>query len=454
MDDFELQEILNRRRRFEQLAGSQSPQGRMVGNVYVNANPLEYLAQGLRARAGQKGLESTEREMQGVQQKRQTMDTEAMGAFSRLMQDQPARQIQPFTPNDDEGNPNVPAQMDAQRANPMGAFEALMGAYNPQMRQAGMQGMIRIPEIEAERQFRTEQRTDDMNFKREQLQAQQVAKQEAAALAHQQRMEQLAATNASREQMAREQQEFRAQMASDARAHQQSMAQLSASLRPEKNVTVLGPNGEAITLPQSQAQGLPLYNPQAASSLQKDKTKKQAKEQLSSVVQQLNTSYDALEKGGGITSTQGGMVGNLMARSAASGVGQALGGALGTENQRQRQEIAQTRPLLMNLIKEATGMSAQQMNSNAEMQLYLQAATDPTLTVEANRSALANLDRLFGLGLAVRPDAPKPSPVSANPGNPRLSTTQSSQDAQALQWARSNPNDPRAAQIMQRLGAK
>lgn len=454
MNDLELQSLLDRQAKFRSLRQTQSPQGQMVSGHFVAPNALQYLAAGLRGYGGIKGEEQANAEIQGLQQKRQAMDTEAMGAFSRLMQDQPARQIQPLTPNDDEGNPNAPAQMDAQRANPRGAFEALMGAYNPQMRQAGMQGMIRIPEIEAERQFRTEQRTDDMNFKREQLQAQQVARQEAAALAHQQRMEQLAANNASREQMAQAQRDFQAQMASDARAHQQSMAQLSASLRPEKNVTVLGPNGEAITLPQSQAQGLPLYNPQAASNLQKDKTKKQAKEQLSSVVQQLNNSYDALEKGGGITSTQGGMVGNLMARSAASGVGQALGGALGTENQRQRQEIAQTRPLLMNLIKEATGMSAQQMNSNAEMQLYLQAATDPTLTVEANRSALANLDRLFGLGLAVRPDAPKPSPVSANPGNPRLSTTQSAQDAQALQWANANPNDPRAAQIKQRLGAK
>jgi hypothetical protein len=229
----------------------------------------------------------------------------------------------------------------------------------------------------------------------------------------------------------------KARLAQSANQFQQSQAN-----RPERMVSVLGPNGEAITVPQSQSQGLPLYNPQAAASLQKEKTKGQAKEQLSGVVQQLNNSYTALEQGGGITSTAQGGLSNLGARLGSTGFGQAVGGALGTANQRQRQEIEQTRPLLLNLIKDATGMTASQMNSNAEMQLYLKAATDPTLTVEANRSALANLDKMFGLGIAKPPaDAAKTPAGGANP-----------QDAEALKWARSNPNDPRSKTILQRLG--
>jgi hypothetical protein len=91
-------------------------------------------------------------------------------------------------------------------------------------------------------------------------------------------------------------------------------------------------------------------------------------------------------------------------------------------------------------------MSAQQMNSNAEMQLYLQAATDPKLSVEANRSALANLDRMFGLGIAKPPGTPQGAPSAAPSGSANP------QDAAALQWARSNPNDPRSRAILQRLG--
>jgi hypothetical protein len=128
-------------------------------------------------------------------------------------------------------------------------------------------------------------------------------------------------------------------------------------------------------------------------------TKLEAKQQLSDTVSQLKQNYDELLKGGGITSTVATPRENIGAKLSTSGVGQILGGAVGTKNQEQRQTIEQTRPLLLNLIKTATGMSAQQMNSNAEMNMYLKAATDPTLTYEANMTALKNLDKMFGLGV-------------------------------------------------------
>jgi hypothetical protein len=308
----------------------------------------------------------------------------------------------------------------------------------------GMQGIAQMPQMEAQKQ----ERLDARNFRQTEADLARQARADEAAANREQRMRELQMR--SEDQRLSQQERLAAQKENRdlMMQNQREMAKLQASLRPERMVTVLGPNGEAVTVPQSQSQGLPLYNPQAASALQKDKTKAQAKEQLSGVVQQLNNSYNALEQGGGITSTNQGALRNIGARIGTSGVGQALGGAVGTENQRQRQEIQQTRPLLLNLIKEATGMSAQQMNSNAEMQLYLQAATDPTLTVEANRSALANLDRMFGLGLAKRPNE-----AGAPAGQQQQrAPTANPQDAAALQWARSNPNDPRSRAILQRLG--
>lgn len=138
---------------------------------------------------------------------------------------------------------------------------------------------------------------------------------------------------------------------------------------------------------------------QQAKKQEKDTTKAEAKQQLSDVVGQLKNSYDTLLEGGGITSTATGGRENIGAKMGTSAVGQFMGSALGTKNQEQRQIIEQTRPLLLNLIKEATGMSASQMNSNAEMQMYLKAATDPKLSYEANVKALQNLDKTFGLGL-------------------------------------------------------
>jgi hypothetical protein len=152
---------------------------------------------------------------------------------------------------------------------------------------------------------------------------------------------------------------------------------------------------------------------------EKTDVKTQAKQQLSDIVGQLKTSYDTLLEGGGITSTSTGGRENIGAKMGTSAVGQFMGSALGTKNQEQRQVIEQTRPLLLNLIKEATGMSASQMNSNAEMQMYLKAATDPKLSYEANVTALQNLDKTFGLGLLkdITPPKKKQQTTSSSWGN-------------------------------------
>ena len=149
---------------------------------------------------------------------------------------------------------------------------------------------------------------------------------------------------------------------------------------------------------------------------EKATTKAEAKKQLSDVVGQLKSSYDTLLEGGGITSTATGGRENIGAKMGTSAVGQFVGSALGTKNQEQRQIIEQTRPLLLNLIKEATGMSASQMNSNAEMQMYLKAATDPKLSYEANVKALQNLDKTFGLGLLKDITPPKKKPETTSSG--------------------------------------
>ncbi len=68
----------------------------------------------------------------------------------------------------------------------------------------------------------------------------------------------------------------------------------------------------------------------------------------------------------------------------------------------------------MQAIKEATGMSAQQMNSNVELQTFLRAATDPTLSIQANLEAINNLSKLYGLGQEYQIDKGKVKPVAAS----------------------------------------
>lgn len=127
------------------------------------------------------------------------------------------------------------------------------------------------------------------------------------------------------------------------------------------------------------------------------------KETVDSVVTSLRSAYDSLDKGGGITSTSKGALSNIAASVSKSGVGQMTGGAVGSQNQKERDSIAQTRPLLLQAIMKATGMSAKQMDSNAELKLYLATATDPTLSLEANREALDRIESLYGSGALGKP---------------------------------------------------
>jgi len=147
-----------------------------------------------------------------------------------------------------------------------------------------------------------------------------------------------------------------------------------------------------------------LAEPKLAAAQEKVEQKAEAKTQLTDIVSDLATKYKNLRDMGAIvTSTDEGLgVGNIGAKLGSTAIGQAVGSAFGTKAQTERESIEQTRPLLLNLIKNATGMSAQQMNSNAEMQLYLNAATNPKLSYEANMDALRQLDRLFGIGTVAK----------------------------------------------------
>ncbi len=129
----------------------------------------------------------------------------------------------------------------------------------------------------------------------------------------------------------------------------------------------------------------------------------------------LRDAYDRLEKGGGITSTKNEGMDNLPAAISSSGVGQAVGRMFGTQNQSARNDIAMARPALLAALMKATGMSAKQMDSNAELKLWLATATDPTLDVESNRRALANIEKKY-LRTGATPAAPGGAPSQFQEG--------------------------------------
>ena len=177
-----------------------------------------------------------------------------------------------------------------------------------------------------------------------------------------------------------------------------------------------------------------------------DTKKQEGVQQLDDIVASLNSQYDALERGGGIVSTDKGTLSNLTASAEASGIGQYVGKMLGTQNQSARNQIGMTRPQLLMAIKNASGMTARQLDSNADLKLWLQAATDPQLDVQANRAALNNIVKFIGQRNA--------SPTAAASSTEKTAAPPANEVSEALKWAKANPSNEDAKRIIREFGGR
>lgn len=221
------------------------------------------------------------------------------------------------------------------------------------------------------------------------------------------------------------------------KANKEFALRLAASLRPERQepapaiTQIVDPNDptKMLSIDARQYRGGSIGSPGVIGASGKEPTAAKKEEQVgqgrdtvSSLISGLKGYYETLASGGGITNTEQSGLSNLGAGIASSGIGQTTGKLFGTKNQSARNEIAQQRPLLLNAIKQATGMSAKQMDSNAELKLYLSAATDPQLDLQANLSALRKLDELYGTG-TIMPTAPNESRGTIRPAAPKAKST-------------------------------
>lgn len=75
-----------------------------------------------------------------------------------------------------------------------------------------------------------------------------------------------------------------------------------------------------------------------------------------------------------------------------------VGGGEEAEKEEIRNTIENRRPLILQSIMQATGMSARSLDSNRELEFYLQAASDPAAGFTTNVAALDTLSRIFGAG--------------------------------------------------------
>ena len=166
--------------------------------------------------------------------------------------------------------------------------------------------------------------------------------------------------------------------------------------RPEQPlVSIVGDDGEPKLVRREDAVG---RVPWSGATAGKKEKLESARDDVDKTVAQLKTYYDQLNSTGGIVNYERGSLSNIGARIASSSIGQVAGGAVGTKNQNVRDSISQQRPLLLRSIMQATGMSAKQLDSNAELKLWLATATDPEKGYQANLSALDNISEMFGRG--------------------------------------------------------
>ena len=125
------------------------------------------------------------------------------------------------------------------------------------------------------------------------------------------------------------------------------------------------------------------------------KTANQAKENMASVLDGFQSSLDTLKQEGEIISTGADPGANVYAMAANSEPGQLLGKAFGTKGQQARQQIEKLKPVYMTLLSQATGLSAQQLNSNVEFTAFMNSIAGPDTGYEAATEQIKVLKKLF-----------------------------------------------------------
>lgn len=164
--------------------------------------------------------------------------------------------------------------------------------------------------------------------------------------------------------------------------------------------TNLSPDQRVITDDQGNVVGAEAISGSKLDVERQEKGDRRAEGQtkLTENLEGLAHTYLRLNEMGAAVSPDRGIVGNVIARLRSTSVGQIAESGVGTEAQSLRERVNNMRPLLVQHIRQATEMSARGMDSNRELEFYLQAATDPAKDIYSNLAAIQVLDETFGLG--------------------------------------------------------
>lgn len=137
------------------------------------------------------------------------------------------------------------------------------------------------------------------------------------------------------------------------------------------------------------------------------------KTQLADDLDNLRSSFQKLDALRAIPSTERGALSNVTSALASTRAGQLTGQAFATEAQVERDVINSARSRLVNAIKNATGMSAQQLNSNVELQTMLRSISDPGQSYQSATRIIDDIEKAYVIGNGQLPKSGRAAPAAA-----------------------------------------
>lgn len=123
-----------------------------------------------------------------------------------------------------------------------------------------------------------------------------------------------------------------------------------------------------------------------------------AKSRMTGNLATMANHYVKLDTVGAIINTNKSTIENIGAALKSSAAGQYIGRITGSEAQSIRSSIAKLKPLIIQDIRQSTNMGARGLDSEKELEFYLQAATNEKTDIQSNIAAIVVLDEAFGTG--------------------------------------------------------
>lgn len=175
-----------------------------------------------------------------------------------------------------------------------------------------------------------------------------------------------------------------------------------------------------------------------------ERGKSKGREGFTKTIDETLALADDLHKSGGMIDDEAPVSQNLATAALLSDAGQYASKAVGTKGQTKMTQIRAKIPAIIQDIKNATGMTAQQMNSDRDIQLLLDMVGDPTASYQSFTGSLKSLRGKYGAGNAG--DKVAPAVVLAHPKFGDVTEEDIAATMKAKNMTR--------AQVLQKLGAQ